>query len=179
MLMRLWTGRPAFVRECTLHKEKYNESNAAAFLHSLKLNSQRLLREQCYKLIFFLNFNERQVSSAIWPFVRCLYLSVYFIIPRCALGLDKHNCVYICIRFYKPYVAGHLIEGANKRHRRVFLSSVNCPRGALPWPNGTHALLLPPRCSAEWNFSLLSPILLSDDGRDSLDIQSGCVVLCY
>lgn len=43
---------------------------------------------------------------------------------------------------------------------------------------GQHALLLPPRCSAEWNFSLSSPILLSNDGEDSFWIYKAAVLYC-
>jgi hypothetical protein len=74
--------------------------------------------------------------------------------------------------FYKLYVAGHLIEGANKRHRRAstFSLSVNCPRGALP-------PMLFYRRNTEWNYFLSSPRAMME--MRTLDTMPRLVVVLY
>jgi len=91
-----------------VHAEKHTESNAAAFLHSLKLNSQRLFFENNATSCVLI-FNERLYlfsDSALCQVLLSLFILSF---PGALLGSTNTTRV-----FYES----HLIEGANKRRRR-------------------------------------------------------------
>jgi hypothetical protein len=135
-----------------VHAEKHTESNAAAFLHSLKLNSQRLLFENNATSCVLI-FNERLYlfsDSALCQVLLSLFILSF---PGALLGSTNTTSV-----FYES----HLIEGANKRRRRraslVFLFLLIVPEVRCPqWD--TRSFILPSQ-RMELFFSMLLLILL-------------------